>query len=79
MAAKCHFAHGKEEMRSLHDPLPPNTPYITDPKLNKNAGAGGAGNGKGNGANGANMDAGNLPFIWGDSPLDISNLNLEHI
>lgn len=41
MAVKCHFAHGKEELRSIHDPLPPNTPYITDPKLNKTSGPGG--------------------------------------
>lgn len=35
MAAKCHFAHGKEELRTVHDPLPPNTPYIADPKVKK--------------------------------------------
>lgn len=32
MAAKCHFAHGKEDLRNIHDQLPANTPYITDPK-----------------------------------------------
>jgi len=34
MAAKCHFAHGKEDLRNIHDQLPAHTPYITDPKLN---------------------------------------------
>jgi hypothetical protein len=35
MAARCHFAHGKEELRTVHDALPPNTPYISDPKTKK--------------------------------------------
>lgn len=32
MAAKCHFAHGKEDLRNVHDTLPANTPYISDTK-----------------------------------------------
>jgi len=36
MAAKCHFAHGKEDLRQTHDTLPANTPYISDPKTNPN-------------------------------------------
>lgn len=36
MSAKCHFAHGKEELRNMHDALPANTPYITDPKPTPN-------------------------------------------
>lgn len=50
MGAKCHFAHGKEELRNIHDPLPPNTPYIADPKakkINQNGKGGKGGYGKG--------------------------------
>lgn len=36
MGTKCHFAHGQEDLRTPNDPLPPNTPYINDPKLSKN-------------------------------------------
>ena len=32
MAAKCHFAHGKEDLKNITDFFPANTPYITDPK-----------------------------------------------
>jgi hypothetical protein len=35
MGAKCHFAHGKEELRTVHEALPANTPYIADPKTKK--------------------------------------------
>lgn len=45
MGGKCHFAHGKEELRNMHDPLPPNTPYIADPKAKKVAPNGKGGKG----------------------------------
>ena len=32
MGPKCHFAHGKEEIRKPSDALPPDTPYINEPK-----------------------------------------------
>lgn len=32
MGPKCHFAHGKEEIRRPSDVLPPDTPYINEPK-----------------------------------------------
>ena len=33
MADKCHFAHGKEELRVVSDPLPENAPLIIDQKV----------------------------------------------
>lgn len=33
MGDKCHFAHKKEDLRAQSDPLPLETPYISDPKL----------------------------------------------
>ena len=33
MEDKCHFAHGKGELRMVSDPLPDDTPYINDQKL----------------------------------------------
>lgn len=35
LGAKCHFAHGKEDMRSGSDPLPANTPMIPNSKMNQ--------------------------------------------
>ena len=33
MDDKCHFAHGKTELRVLSDPLPESAPYINDQKM----------------------------------------------
>lgn len=33
MEDKCHFAHGKGELRMVSDPLPEDAPYINDQKL----------------------------------------------
>lgn len=33
MEGKCHFAHGREELRVVSDPLPEDAPYINDQKL----------------------------------------------
>lgn len=33
MASKCHFAHGRDELRSPNDPLPPSVTYLMDTKL----------------------------------------------
>ena len=34
MTQKCHFAHGKDELRHIPDPLPKLTPLIHDKNLN---------------------------------------------
>jgi hypothetical protein len=37
MAAKCHFAHGKGELRGMNDPLPPNANTVSNtPKQSQN-------------------------------------------
>lgn len=33
MGDRCHFAHGKGELRMVSDPLPANTPIISDQKM----------------------------------------------
>jgi hypothetical protein len=38
MGPKCHFAHGKEEIRKPTDVLPADTPYINEPKGGLGAG-----------------------------------------
>ena len=38
MGPKCHFAHGKEEIRKPTDILPADTPYINEPKGGLGAG-----------------------------------------
>lgn len=36
LGARCHFAHGKEDMRHQNDPLPNNTPLISNNKMPQN-------------------------------------------
>ena len=33
LGSRCHFAHGKKELRKVEDPLPQNAPLITASKL----------------------------------------------
>lgn len=33
MGEKCHFAHRKEDVRNPGDPLPPDTPFMSEPKI----------------------------------------------
>ena len=38
LGTRCHFAHGKHELRKMGDQLPNNAPFITGPKLNLGTG-----------------------------------------
>ena len=33
MDSKCHFAHGKTELRVVSDPLPESAPLVSDQKM----------------------------------------------
>lgn len=38
LGAKCHFAHGKEDMRKINDPLPQNAPMMPNSKVQQQMG-----------------------------------------
>ncbi len=36
LGTRCHFAHGKQELRKMTDKLPTNAPYMPGPKMTTN-------------------------------------------
>ncbi len=42
LGTRCHFSHGKEEIRRINDPLPKNAPMVPNSKLAQEMGADGS-------------------------------------